>query len=98
MKTCPKCKVELDEDMNECPVCNYSEENQGAPAEEAKSIQDNYHGKDFLSDYVRLTKVQKRKLFWEIATIILFSGILVTSIIDVFSSKSITWSRYTITV
>jgi len=37
-------------------------------------------------------------LFWEMSGIILFSGILVTLIINLVLSKSITWSRYSITV
>jgi hypothetical protein len=98
MKICPQCGVEFEEDMLLCPLCNYS-----GLSGQAGMINGNPAGKDrrkekFLSDYVQLTRVQKRKLFWELSGIVLFSGILVTGIIDVVTSGSITWSGYTITV
>ena len=96
MKTCPLCGVELEEDMHECPLCKYSDKEQHI--EETANDFFSPRQEKFLSDYVRLTKNQKRKLFWEISCIILFSGVLITSIIDFVTSGTITWSRYTITV
>jgi hypothetical protein len=98
MKTCPLCGVELEDNMHECPLCKYSDEEHHITDDEAGNDLTGQRREKFLSDFVRLTKNQKRKLFWEISGIILFSGILITSMIDLVTSESITWSRYTITV
>ncbi len=93
MNYCNKCGVELDTNMNFCPLCGLSigEKSDGAePSISGQSIE-----KDkIIDDYESLTKVQKRKLFWELSNVILFSGILVTITINLFLNKSITWSSY----
>ena len=98
MKICPHCGVELDEQMQACPLCKYTDFDSLTYSDDPGDAQANRAGEKFLSDYVKLTKNQKRKLFWELSGIILFSGIMVTLIIDVVTSKAITWSRYSITV
>lgn len=42
----------------------------------------------------KLSLSEKRKLFWELSVIILFAGFCVTLLIDLMTSKSITWSRF----
>ena len=97
MKICHHCGVELDAQMTDCPLCHF-QSGQGFPYEkDDPAIKENRKEK-FLSEYVKLTRHQKRKLFWELSGIILFSGILVTLIIDFVTTRSITWSRYTVTV
>jgi len=98
MKICTRCGVELDENMNECPLCHYSNNQKMAGPEEAESIRGEQQGERILSDFVKLNKYQKRKLFWEISNIILFSEILVTMMINVITTKGITWSKYSITI
>jgi len=98
MKICSNCGVELDEHMQACPLCGFSSFDQPTERTENNNFPADQQRERLFSDYVKLTKVQKRKLFWELSGIILFSGILVTFMIDVVTSKSITWSRYTITV
>jgi hypothetical protein len=98
MKLCPQCGVELDEHMQVCPLCKYSDFDRQTDPKDIGIVHGNEPGEKLLSDYVKLTKNQKRKLFWELSGIILFSGILVTLIIDVVTSKTITWSRYSITI
>jgi len=98
MIACPRCGVELDDGMHNCPLCNYSGTEVQADSEEASQISENPQREKILSDYVNLTQHQKRKLFWELSNIILFSGILVTLMINVISAKGITWSKYTITI
>jgi hypothetical protein len=83
MTVCPLCKSGMDRPFS-------MPENNNTP--------DDQPGKKFYTDYSRLTFKQKRKLFWELSGIILISGILVTLIIDFVTTKSITWSRYTVTV
>ncbi len=97
MKTCPQCGVELDEQMSVCPLCRTVLDHP-APVSETGSSMDDQTDRKFYLDYSRLTYQQKRKLFWEMSGIILFSGILVTLIIDFVTTASITWSRYTVTV
>ena len=97
MIICPKCGVELDERMSRCPLCNSGVGHQFQPDPNSKAYDDQRDEK-LLSDFVNLTGSQKRKLFWELAGIILFSGILVTLIIDIVTAGNITWSRYTFTV
>ena len=47
-----------------------------ADSNDTDSGQLRMQGEKILSDYVNLTRYQKRKLFWELSNIILFSGIL----------------------
>ncbi len=99
MKICPNCKVELDEDMETCPLCNNSlSEIKELPVELDNDNESKDLHEDFIPGYEKLTKIQRRKLFWELSGIILFSGIMVTLIIDLVISKGITWSKYSITV
>lgn len=97
MKTCPRCGVELDERMTACPLCYFREGDALQPEKNDPATRDP-KSDVFLSEYVKLSQHQKRILFWELSGIILFSGILVTVIIDIVTSQRITWSRYTVTV
>jgi hypothetical protein len=98
MRICPRCGVELDEKMNECPLCNYSVTDVQVLSKDTSQVREKVQGEKILSDFVNLTRNQKRKLFWELSNIILFSGILVTLMINVISAKGITWSKYSITI
>lgn len=84
--------------MDICPLCGCSEFDQPPTQEDSKTAGINRHYERLLDGYEHLTRKQKRMLFWEMSGIILFSGILVTLIINLVLSKSITWSRYSITV
>lgn len=94
---CPNCGVELDANMQACPLCNYADFDNHPKSDQVVSIPEIPQKSKTLSDYVRLTPVQKRKLFWEVSAIILISGIIVTLMIDFVSTKGITWSKYSIT-
>ncbi|MGM0648671.1 MAG: DUF6320 domain-containing protein [Bacteroidota bacterium] len=97
MKICSNCKVELEEHMNYCPLC-------GTPANteldsDSKHINEiKKHDRKNFREFHMLDELQRRKLLWEIAGIILLSAILVTLIIDLLSNGQITWSKYSITV
>jgi hypothetical protein len=97
MKICPQCGVELDETMSACPLCNYHDGDALLHEQDDLAIMEKKSSL-FLSEYAKLTRSQKRKLFWELSGIILLSGILVTLIIDFVTFHSITWSRYTVTI
>lgn len=83
--------------MENCPLCNYSVKESPESDAGSNDTVSAGMGDDFISGYERLSTVQRRKLFWELSGIILFSGIMVTLIIDLVTSKGITWSKYTIT-
>lgn len=97
MKTCYKCGVELDPEMNYCPLCGHKS---NAPVE--TSIKENNlkePEKNGVEAYAfnELSGPQKNKLAWEIIAIILVSGIVSTFLIDLIINKGMTWSKYTIT-
>jgi hypothetical protein len=96
MKACPRCGVEFEESLVVCPLCKYTETgNQEGPPE---TYEFGKPGERAFLDYAKLTRQQKRKLFWEVSVIVLVSGILVTMVIDLMNTRNITWSKYTITV
>ncbi|MBN2521279.1 MAG: zinc ribbon domain-containing protein [Bacteroidales bacterium] len=96
MNYCKNCGVELEENMNICPLCGESIDEKSVKKEHLQSAQPQPEKKLF-SDYESLTQKQRRKLFWELSGIILISGIIVTLIIDLIINKNITWSKYSIT-
>lgn len=97
MKTCNYCGVELDVDMNYCPLCGHKcntpvvvNDKERIP----RKVQEGVAGDVY--DFDELTKPQKQKLVWEISSIVLLSGMVVTSVIDVLFNGGITWSRYSV--
>ncbi|WP_461633210.1 DUF6320 domain-containing protein [Labilibaculum euxinus] len=93
MNYCNKCGVELDVNMNFCPLCGLSI-GEKSGADELSTSQQKLEKDKIIDDFEKLTKAQRRKLFWELSNIILFSGILVTVTLNLFLNKSITWSSY----
>ena len=96
MINCRNCGVELEENANFCSLC-------GQPVSNGKSIELNNlvpgkSKKNELTDFQKLTQLQKRKIIWEIAGIILFSAMLITSTINLVDNHSITWSKYSISI
>jgi len=97
MKVCNYCGVELDVEMNYCPLCGHKSNSKVVQGGKDiyKGLQ-NVRMTDFNFD--ELTQRQKRKLVWELATFVLLLTSVVTLIIDLLTSKHITWSKYTMTV
>ena len=89
MNVCKKCGVELDINMNYCPLCGYKT---------TATSKDPLPEKIETYDFQELSDVQKRKVFWDLSLIVLLVGIFTSTIIDLIINKEITWSRYTITV
>ena len=98
MTYCKNCGVELDEIMNFCPLCGEPASSDAEVKKEHREFRRLQQEERIISDYKGLTKTQKRKLFWELSTIILGSGIVVSLIIDLVLNQNITWSRFPITV
>lgn len=84
--------------MNYCPVCGEPSIEEGLINPENIKITKNNKEKVPPTDYQKLTAREKRKLTWEIAGIILLSGILVTSVIDYVINQSVSWSRYPVSI
>lgn len=93
MLYCNNCGVELDKDMNHCPLCGLSAgEKKSLSPESVPQLHD--IRRSIFSETKNLTIAQQRKLFWEISGIILVSGIIVTLIINLVINKNISWARY----
>jgi hypothetical protein len=98
MKYCPNCGVGLDENTNFCSLCGEPllERNEDNLAYiETRRKEREYK---ILTEYQKLSGFQKRKLFLKISAMILLSGILITLVIDFVLNRTLTWSRYPVTV
>ena len=91
MIICKKCGVELDNDMQICPLCETSVSDDGRASFTLKRInereQPDTNKKYLLS-----------RILWQIAAILLLSGIAATLVIDVAIQRTITWSVYPISI
>jgi hypothetical protein len=94
MNICRNCGVELAEDMETCPLCGtyVSADNvsKGENSQPAKPY--------FLFTKEKQEKHSLQKVLWQVSTIILFSGIIATLIIDLALNNRITWSVYPVTI
>ena len=87
---CKNCLVELEHDMDVCPLC-------GTPTSDDTLIATKR------SATTRVTmgadeKYLMRRILWQITATLLFSGIAATVIIDLVTNKAITWSLYPMTI
>lgn len=98
---CKNCEVELDNNMKVCPLCGtsiYDENNdfqktENYPASTSIKSEDQY-----LTDYNTLNPSEKRKLFWELTGIVIFSGIIATLAINLIISNNVKWAKYCIII
>lgn len=94
MITCNYCGVELEENMNFCPLCGKHITDESPEHEEYLQFHKTRQEERLLSDFKGLSQIQRRRLFWQLSGMILISGIIVTFIIDMVINKDITWSKY----
>ena len=88
MIVCKQCGVELDEQMQVCPLCETSVMDGGRV------------NKKFSAD-VRDEKVKPtllKRVLWQIACVLLLSAIVATLIIDLSRLGYVTWSIYPVTI
>lgn len=97
MVYCINCGVELDEKMNFCPLCGENS-NQSTNKSTKKSTKKEPETNEMYPKFDRLSNKQRHKFFWELSGLILISEIIITALIDFIINKSITWSKYSITV
>ena len=88
MPICDHCGVEISDGSAPCPLCQ----------EKPKSNEKSRKSKNpYLKDDTPLTHGQKVRLFWELSTILHFSALVVTILIDLITNKKPTWSLYALT-
>ncbi len=98
MKTCINCRVDLENNMNFCPLCGEPVHDEHPNHNEYIKVRVSERKKGQITDFHKLSSLQKRKLFWEISGIILVSGMIVTLIIDFISDNDLSWSKYPIAI
>ncbi|HOO82956.1 MAG TPA: DUF6320 domain-containing protein [Prolixibacteraceae bacterium] len=98
MYECKKCGVELDPKMNFCPLCGEKAEKEQTGSVNSVNANNQINKKNHTYDLTGLTEPQREKLFWELSGIILLTGMIVTSIIDFLTTKTLTWSKYTLAI
>jgi len=97
MSICIKCGVELEDDMELCPLC-------GTPAGAFSTSTPKAYDSIGNIDRKRIEPVRPedrsllQRILWQVTSILLFSGIISTLIIDLAVHKKITWSIYPVTV
>ncbi|MBN2806619.1 MAG: zinc ribbon domain-containing protein [Prolixibacteraceae bacterium] len=96
MSYCQQCGVETDDNANFCSLCGapISNENSIEPDEITAQIRE----RKALSSYQKLTRVQRWKIFWEIAGMIIIAGILISLTINLAGDHALTWSKFVIAV
>ena len=96
MIICRNCGVELEENANFCSLCGEPVLNKNGT--EPDNLLFGEYNKKVLSDYQKLTLNQRRKVFLEIAAMIIFAGMFITFTINIIGNQNVTWSKYVITV
>ncbi len=87
MTVCKTCGVELEEGLSVCPLCAENLEKGPGVSSQGKNIRYN-------PGYSPLTRNEKIRIFWEIATLFHFSALVVTILIDLITNSSLSWSLY----
>lgn len=94
MAYCKNCGVELEDDMEICPLC-------GVPAgqQPAEQLQANepISSQSVVQGQEGMTRPQ-RKFIWEIVSITIFSAVLATLAINLIINGRITWSEYPVAI
>jgi hypothetical protein len=98
MNYCNNCGVELDVEMNYCPLCGQKSSSPDSPDFEKRPGKNGLKAESESYNFNQLTALQKRKVFWELSAIILASGVFVSFFIDITTSREINWSKYPITI
>ncbi len=94
MNICRNCGVELEESMEICPLCGAS------PGSDSISKGNNFQSAKppFLFCKEKKEKHSLQKVLWQVSTVILFSGIIATLMIDVALNNRISWSIYPVAI
>lgn len=90
MIICPFCGVELQDNANYCSLC-------GEPVSKDLHLKPDHLNVESRREreqakYKNLSRWQQRKIFLEIAGLILCSGVLITTTINLLHDRALTWS------
>ncbi len=85
MNYCNTCGIELDDDLQVCPLCGKNPADPG----EHEPVQSNYP-----SDIIHIYRKESRRQIWELSGIIAFSGMAVYTIVDLVVGKGLKWSLF----
>jgi hypothetical protein len=88
---CKNCGVELEDDMQVCPLCEQPVGGSTTPGKAPVS----YGDQTF--EYQKMSKPQK-KFTWEIVSLILLSTAVAAFVIDFIMNRRITWSELPISI
>jgi len=89
MPICKHCGVEIEAEFTRCPLCQRPIDSELSQSSEMTS--------GYNPGYSPLSRHEKSRLFWELTTILHFSALVVTILIDIIDNKRPTWSLYVIT-
>lgn len=98
MNVCNYCGVELDAEMNFCPLCGHKSNTPVVSSRKDTINKEPKEAETSAYNFDDLTKSQQRKVVWELAAFVLISCVVITLIIDLLISRQITWSKYTMTI
>src|SRR5690606_12287738 len=94
MINCRNCGVELDEHMNFCPLCGASVFDKDHIKRERLISEKLAASTKLRKEIHRLDKSQRKKFFWEAASIIIGSAVLSALTLNLIIQASLTWSLY----
>jgi hypothetical protein len=94
MINCKNCGVELDEHMNYCPLCGAPVFDKDPEKREKLVRQKQAVSTRLKTEIDSLNKVQKKKFFWEVISIIVASGVLSALTLNFIIQTSLSWSLY----
>jgi len=98
MTTCSNCGVQLEDNMNFCPLCGEPNIDKTTDNIEYIKLRKQKQEEKMMTAFQKLSGRQKRKLFWEISGILLISGIVATLVIDLLDGNGLSWSIYSISI
>lgn len=98
MNVCNYCGVELDVEMNFCPLCGHKSNSLVVSSRKDSNKKVHVEPKTVAYNFEELTQRQQRKVVWELAAFVLVSISVITLIIDLLITKQITWSKYPMTI
>ncbi|MGB4293090.1 MAG: DUF6320 domain-containing protein [Bacteroidales bacterium] len=86
MAICRNCGVEIEEELEVCPLCGKVLKGEFKDESEFSNIP---------TDILTLQRKENRRSLWELTGITVLSAIAVCTFIDIFAGKGVRWSLYT---
>src|SRR4051794_4201509 len=91
MNICRNCKVELEHDMNLCPLCEHPLNTYSIQGQLKQGNQ-----QSLLDD--EILKSSQKKLLWQVTTVVLGLTMVVTLLLNIILNKAVSWSEYPIAI